>query len=150
MMYDMYIMRRTQIYLEESQHERLSRRARAAGTTKSDVVREAVDAYLAGGEDQETQLLDLRAAVRAAVGSARPRSRRVRAPPSTKPQRRGGRRSGNRSHGRPARPAAGNDQRPALPNGQGTPTPLSRLIPVLRTQRYVWDPLGVRQSDMSD
>ena len=69
-MYNVYIVKRTQIYLEESQHERLGRRARSAGTTKSDLIREAVDAYLAGPEDESAHLLAFRAAVRAAAGSA--------------------------------------------------------------------------------
>jgi predicted DNA-binding protein len=68
-MYIAYIMKRTQIYLEESQHERLAKRARAAGTTKSDLIREAVNAYLAGPDDEGAQLLAFRAAVRAAAGS---------------------------------------------------------------------------------
>jgi predicted DNA-binding protein len=68
-MYMMYIVRRTQIYLEESQHERLGRRARASGTTASDLVREAVEAYLSSGEDQQTHLQAFRAAVRVAAGS---------------------------------------------------------------------------------
>lgn len=77
-MYPLYIMRRTQIYLDESQHERLGRRARAAGTTKSDLIREAVDAYLAGPEAGSTRLLAFREAVHAAAGSARrlPKGRR--------------------------------------------------------------------------
>lgn len=70
-MYTTYIVKRTQIYLEESQDERLARRARAAGTTKSDLIREAVDAYLAGSEDEGTPLLAYRAAVRTAAGSVR-------------------------------------------------------------------------------
>ncbi len=70
-MYYTYIVKRTQIYLDESQHERLGRRAAAAGTTKSDLIREAVDAYLAGPENEKTQLLAFRAAVRAAAGSVR-------------------------------------------------------------------------------
>lgn len=69
-MYDVYIMRRTQIYLDESQHERLGKRARATGTTTSDLIREAVDAYLGGREDDQTQLLAFRTAVRAAAGAA--------------------------------------------------------------------------------
>ena len=68
-MYTPYIVRRTQIYLSEVQHERLSERAQAAGTTKSDIIREAVDAFLAGPETEETRLLAFRAAVRAAAGS---------------------------------------------------------------------------------
>lgn len=77
-MYALYIVRRTQIYLDESQHERLGKRAAAAGTTKSDLIREALDAYLAGPENEKTQLLAFRAAVRAVAGSARrlPKGRR--------------------------------------------------------------------------
>jgi predicted transcriptional regulator len=69
-MYTVYIMRRTQIYLSDSQHERLSQRAEAAGTTKSDLIREAVEAYLAGPEADETRLRAFRAAVQEAAGSA--------------------------------------------------------------------------------
>jgi hypothetical protein len=68
-MYMMYIVRRTQIYLDDAQHERLGRRARAARTTTSDLIREAVDAYL-GPDDKQTQLLAFRAAVRAVAGSS--------------------------------------------------------------------------------
>ncbi len=68
-MYDLYIVKRTQIYLEESQDQRLARRAAAAGTTKSDLIREAVDAYLTGSQDEGTHLLAFRAAVRAAAGT---------------------------------------------------------------------------------
>jgi hypothetical protein len=39
-------MRRTQIYLDEDQDARLKRRARAAGVTKSSLIRAAVDAFL--------------------------------------------------------------------------------------------------------
>jgi predicted transcriptional regulator len=46
-MYTSYIMRRTQIYLSSDQAARLARRARAAGTTKSMLIREAIDEYLA-------------------------------------------------------------------------------------------------------
>ncbi len=68
-MYDTYIMKRTQIYLEEAQHDTLSRRAAVVGTTKSDLIREAVDAYLAGPRAERGQLLAFRDAVRAAAGS---------------------------------------------------------------------------------
>ncbi|MGH2785590.1 MAG: CopG family transcriptional regulator [Actinomycetota bacterium] len=70
-MYATYIVKRTQIYLDESQDERLGRRARAVGTTKSDLIREAVDAYLEGPESKSTQLMAFRTAVRAVAGSAR-------------------------------------------------------------------------------
>jgi hypothetical protein len=68
-MYKVYIVKRTQIYLDESQDEQLGRRARAAGTTKSDLIREAVDAYLEGPQIAKTHLLAFREAVRAAAGS---------------------------------------------------------------------------------
>jgi predicted DNA-binding protein len=47
MMYTSYIMRRTQIYLSSDQAARLARRARAAGTTNSTLIREAIEEYLA-------------------------------------------------------------------------------------------------------
>jgi hypothetical protein len=68
-MYTTYIVKRTQIYLEESQDRRLAKRARASGTTKSDLIREAVDAYLRGPEAEGAPLLAFRDAVRAAAGS---------------------------------------------------------------------------------
>ena len=39
-------MRRTQIYLDESQTERLDERAAAEGATRSTLIRRAVDEYL--------------------------------------------------------------------------------------------------------
>lgn len=39
-------MKRTQIYLEDSQDARLEQRARAAGTTKSHLIRQAIDAFI--------------------------------------------------------------------------------------------------------
>lgn len=69
MMYATYIVRRTQIYLEESQHETLSTRAAAVGSTTSELIREAVDAYLAGPQADRGQLLAFREAVRAVAGS---------------------------------------------------------------------------------
>jgi predicted nucleic acid-binding protein/predicted transcriptional regulator len=47
MMYNSYIMQRTQIYLSTEQAGRLAQRARAAGTTKSTLIREAIEEYLA-------------------------------------------------------------------------------------------------------
>lgn len=40
-------MKRTQIYLENEQDERLERRARASGRTKSALIREAINRFLA-------------------------------------------------------------------------------------------------------
>lgn len=51
MMYDMYIMKRTQIYLDVDQDAVLARRAQAAGVTKSTMIREAIAAYLASPGD---------------------------------------------------------------------------------------------------
>jgi hypothetical protein len=48
-MYTAYIVRRTQIYLDEEQDRRLARRARAEGVTKSRLIRRAIDAYLEAG-----------------------------------------------------------------------------------------------------
>ncbi|HEU4974881.1 MAG TPA: CopG family transcriptional regulator [Baekduia sp.] len=63
-------MRRTQIYLDGEQDRLLGIRAKALGTTKSAVIRDAIDAFLgrepAGGSD----LQRLRAAVAGAAGIA--------------------------------------------------------------------------------
>jgi predicted transcriptional regulator len=49
-------MRRTQIYLDEAQDARLERRARAAGVTKSSLIRAAIDSFLArGAQSSELQ-----------------------------------------------------------------------------------------------
>ena len=59
-MYNSYIMKRTQIYLDEHQDERLAHRARSAGTTKSTVIREAIEEYLAK-TDEDARFADVRA-----------------------------------------------------------------------------------------
>lgn len=69
-MYDVYIVRRTQIYLEEDQARALSDRASAAGRTKSELIRDALDAYLAPSDGMATDLTRFRAAVAAAAGIA--------------------------------------------------------------------------------
>jgi len=61
-MYNSYIMKRTQIYLEADQDRRISARARAAGTTKSTVIREAIESYLAA-PDEDARLVAFRAAI---------------------------------------------------------------------------------------
>ena len=58
-MYDSYIMKRTQIYLDLDQDERLAQRARNAGTTKSTLIREAIQEYLAK-PDEDARLAKLR------------------------------------------------------------------------------------------
>jgi predicted DNA-binding protein len=67
-MYDPYIMKRTQIYLESGQDRRLAARARAAGTTKSTLIREAVERYLAT-PDEDGRLAAFRDAVQAVASS---------------------------------------------------------------------------------
>jgi len=47
---------RTQIYLDESQDERLGRLGRSAGVTKSNLIREAIDVFLAGSNDGRDRL----------------------------------------------------------------------------------------------
>ena len=68
-MYDVYIMKRTQIYLDEDHSERLAERAEAAGTTKSAVIREAVTRYLDQPGGEAGALARLKDAVRAAAGT---------------------------------------------------------------------------------
>jgi hypothetical protein len=62
-------VKRTQIYLEERQARELERRATARHTTKSEVIREALDAYL-GGDPEAERLRRFRDAVDAAYGIA--------------------------------------------------------------------------------
>ena len=62
-MYDSYIVKRTQIYLDVEQDRRLSARARAAGATKSTLIREAIETYLDRPDDEAEQLAEFRAAV---------------------------------------------------------------------------------------
>jgi len=59
MMYASYTMRRTQIYLSSDQAASLARRARAAGTTKSKLIREAIGDYLAK-PDEDTRVAEFR------------------------------------------------------------------------------------------
>jgi predicted transcriptional regulator len=62
-MYDTYIMKRTQIYLETEQDRKLAGRATAAGTTKSNLIREAIEQYLASPDDDAARLAEFRAAI---------------------------------------------------------------------------------------
>jgi hypothetical protein len=68
--YASYIVKRTQIYLQDRQDERLARRAAAEGLTKSALIRRAVDEYLDGDRDPALRLVRFRAAVDAAAGAA--------------------------------------------------------------------------------
>jgi predicted transcriptional regulator len=59
-MYDSYIVRRTQIYLDPEQSERVGELALAEGRTRSDVIREAVDRYLAVTDSEPSRLARLK------------------------------------------------------------------------------------------
>lgn len=63
MMYHTYIMKRTQIYLEEDQDQELAKRAAAQGVTRSTIIRQAIDAFLEGPTDEAARLARFRAAV---------------------------------------------------------------------------------------
>ena len=69
-MYDSYIVKRTQIYLDDSQDADLARRAAAEGVTKSALIRRAVDEYLDNDADAGLRLARFRAAVDAVAGAA--------------------------------------------------------------------------------
>jgi predicted DNA-binding protein len=70
MMYDLYIVRRTQIYLNPDQDEQLERRAHAEGTTRSALIRRAIDRYLQGEEDRTLPLARFHHALEEAAGAA--------------------------------------------------------------------------------
>lgn len=55
-MYIMYIVKRTQIYLDEDQDSLLSKRAEAAGVTKSTLIRQALNEFLDGPLDEKTRI----------------------------------------------------------------------------------------------
>ncbi len=66
-----YIVVRTQIYLEAEQSERLAARAGAAGVTRSELIRRAIDTYLSSTEeDRDARLSRFRRAVRESAGIA--------------------------------------------------------------------------------
>lgn len=54
-MYATYIVKRTQIYLDEEQDRRLSERAKADGVTKSHLIRKAVEAYLDDSSENDEE-----------------------------------------------------------------------------------------------
>ena len=62
-MYDLYIVKRTQIYLEDEQDRALTKRADATGVTKSTLIRQAIDAYLEGPATDAGRLARFRAVV---------------------------------------------------------------------------------------
>jgi hypothetical protein len=66
----LYIVKRTQIYLDDGQDDRLARRAAAEGLTKSALIRRAVDEYLdADGGNDDLRLARFKAAVEAVAGT---------------------------------------------------------------------------------
>jgi len=69
-MYDSYIVKRTQIYLEEDQDAQLAKRARSSGVTKSTLIRQAIDAFLAGPRSDRDRLARFRAAIDEIAASA--------------------------------------------------------------------------------
>ncbi len=68
----MYIVKRTQIYLEEEQATRLDERAAINRATRSDLIRRAVDAYLDRPDerDEQARLTRFREAVDRVAGVA--------------------------------------------------------------------------------
>lgn len=68
-MYDLYIVRRTQIYIDEQQGERLARAAASAGVTMSALIRRAIDSYLDESGSEAARLERFRAAVAEVAGS---------------------------------------------------------------------------------
>lgn len=68
--YNSYIVKRTQIYLDHRQDDQLARRAAAEGLTKSALIRRAVDRYLDTDADDELRLARFRAAVDVVAGAA--------------------------------------------------------------------------------
>lgn len=62
-MYDAYIVKRTQIYLDAEQARQIAGRARAAGETRSTVIREAIERYLAAPDEASARLARFREAL---------------------------------------------------------------------------------------
>ncbi len=63
-------VKRTQIYLEERHAKELDRRAHERRTTRSKLIREALDEYLGVGPSEEELLQEFREAVKKAYGIA--------------------------------------------------------------------------------
>lgn len=68
----MYIVNRTQIYLNEHQHDALARLAHAQNTTSSALIRDAIDAYLASQLTPADRLDRLRSLGRRLTAAASP------------------------------------------------------------------------------
>jgi predicted DNA-binding protein len=63
-MYTLYIVKRTQIYLEDEQDARLTRRAQGSGVTKSQLIRQAIDSLLDVSSDRQSALTRFRSALK--------------------------------------------------------------------------------------
>jgi predicted transcriptional regulator len=63
-------MHRTQIYLDDRQDAALTARAHSSGRTKSALIREAIDGYLAPADAEQAALARFRSAVQEAAGIA--------------------------------------------------------------------------------
>src|SRR6266496_3784502 len=61
--YILYIMKRTQIYLDDDQDGKLARRASLVGVTKSRLIREAINAYLDPQDTPDEQFAEFLRAV---------------------------------------------------------------------------------------
>lgn len=68
-MYDLYIVRRTQIYIDERQGERLAEIAERDGLTMSALIRGAIDAYLDQSRTAAVRMERFRTAVAEAAGT---------------------------------------------------------------------------------
>jgi metal-responsive CopG/Arc/MetJ family transcriptional regulator len=68
----LYIVKRTQIYLDDEQTTRLDERAAVNGATRSELIRRAVDAYLdhPDGRNEQMRLARFKEAVEQVSGSA--------------------------------------------------------------------------------
>ncbi len=62
-MYATYIVKRTQIYIDEGQDRLLGERAQAVGETKSSLIREALTQYLTPADGEDAHLARFRAAL---------------------------------------------------------------------------------------
>ena len=69
-MYISYIVKRTQIYLDDGQAAELARRSAVRGTTASRMIREAIDQYLAGPDEEADRVARFGAALEATFGAA--------------------------------------------------------------------------------
>ena len=69
-MYISYIVKRTQIYLDDRQAAELARRSAVRGTTASRMIREAIDQYLAGPDEEADRVARFGAALETTFGAA--------------------------------------------------------------------------------